>query len=206
MSARINKFKKKTHAGDAELSEEERKKQYENYLTYVSDSTDNIICQYLSKINDYAIGEIFGKNESSKSVGTSQEASKSVGTSQAGMSFDGTTNKYEIKFVIVNDENKYSLTKPNDVKPEVFKEVVNHMDTLIRSGLVFKKRFEQYLNYQNTRKNPPKVELVSGCKLFLRSDKNLYYIGNKSMSDEHIAFVQKMRVLPISIGLAVNKL
>lgn len=186
---RLSKFKKKGDSVSEELSAEERKKEYENYMSYVADCTDRVICQYLCKVNDYAINDVFGD----------------LGDKTAGMSFKGTHGQYEIKFTIVNDESKYSLVRPVDVKEKVFTEVINHMDTLIRMDVLFKKRLGTYLQYQNTRKNAPKNEVVEGCKIFLRKDKPLYYVGNKFMSDEHIAFVQKMRTLPFSIGLVISK-
>lgn len=187
---RLSKFKKKSGASE-ELTNEEQKQQYEEFMAYVSDCTDKVICQYLCGLNDYSFIDVFGDG---------------VGQRIAGMSFTGSKHKYEIKFVLVRDEKKYSLVRPSDVDAKTFNKLMNDMDTFMRMDILFKKRFSEYMKYQNSRKNAPKVELLEGCKIFLRNDKTLYYIGNKHMTNEHIEFVEHMRALPISIGLEITKI
>ena len=187
-SKSLNRFKKVDRKGKDE-DPEELKKKYDDYLLYARDCTDSVFCQYLCRLNDYSMVDVF----------------KNINTRKAGMSFNGSENNYEIVFSVITDIKNYKLDKPADVEKKVFNEVVNHMDTLIRMDVLFKERFSEYLNFQNSRKNSPKHHLVDGGKIFLRSDKTLYYVGNRLMTDEHIKFVKEMREVPIYIGMVINK-
>jgi hypothetical protein len=150
----------------------------------LKDATDEVICNYLARIANVKASAIF----------------KDIVPRKAKIFIKGKTTQYKLSFAIVNE--KYDLVKPKDVKSEKFKAVLNNMDNMLRSQIIFKPRVEEFI--RNVNNAHSLVILEKGSKIFLHEKKNTYYVGNVHMSQKYLELVEKCKNLPFSIGIVVE--
>jgi hypothetical protein len=160
----------------------------EDFNNFIRSATDSIICKYLCSISKYSTNDVF----------------KNITKDIAEFKIEGRKNEYILKFIITDIKN-YELKCPADVSKVEFDKTLNEMDTIIRSNVVMKSRYEEYLSYQNSKPRVPKVTLIEGGRLFLHECSQLYYLGNSHMEKKHIDFVTLIRYQPQMIGIEISQ-